>query len=418
MGMTRNENELGVEHDKFLTTLQSLLEIRAVELKGALDQASDLIAQALEADKVDAFLCDPSIDSLVALGTSNTPMARRQREIGMDRLPIVGGGRVVGVFQTGEPYITGRADEDPVVLVGFTRGLGIRSMMGVVFDVGEERRGVLHAASARVDVFSEKDLRFLQAVARWVGMVAQRAELTERIARDAAEQARRLAAEELVTVLAHDFRNHLTPLQARIDLIRNLAEREGNRKYLDHAYAAKLALGRLRKLSTDLLDVGRLDQGIFALSLQPVDVVALVKETVDELGAGEPEIIVRAPEDLVAEIDPHRVRQALENLLANAMRFSPRGVPVIVEVEEETREDGRRAGINVRDGGPGIPPELLPTLFSRFASGTGSTGLGLGLYLARGIAEAHGGTLTVESRLGEGATFRLKLPSGPQAITG
>lgn len=66
--------------------------------------------------------------------------------------------------------------------------------------------------------------------------------------------------------------------------------------------------------------------------------------------------------------------------------------------------------LSVRDAGPGIAPNLLPTLFDRFSRGSGSAGLGLGLYLARGIAEAHGGTLTVQSRLGQGTTFYLSLP--------
>ncbi len=110
--------------EKLLETLQSLLAIQATSTKDALAQTADVLADALGAGKVDCSLYDPSIDSLVALGASNTPMGRHQREIGMDRLPITNGGRMVEVFQTGESYITGRADEDPAVLPGFTQGLG------------------------------------------------------------------------------------------------------------------------------------------------------------------------------------------------------------------------------------------------------------------------------------------------------
>ena len=82
----------------------------------------------------------------------------------------------------------------------------------------------------------------------------------------------------------------------------------------------------------------------------------------------------------------------------------------MLELNVEAREDGEWAALAVRDQGRGIPTDLLPTLFTRFARGPRSTGLGLGLYLARGIAEAHGGFLTVETAVGKGTTFWLALP--------
>jgi signal transduction histidine kinase len=85
-------------------------------------------------------------------------------------------------------------------------------------------------------------------------------------------------------------------------------------------------------------------------------------------------------------------------------------VPIVIDVASEKRDDGKWAIIDVCDEGPGISPELMPRLFTRFASGPGSTGLGLGLYLARSIAEAHGGTLTASSAPGQGTTFKLSLP--------
>src|SRR5207248_7179487 len=106
--------------------------------------------------------------------------------------------------------------------------------------------------------------------------------------------------------------------------------------------------------------------------------------------------LVVAPDELKVEGDPARIRQAIENLLANALKHSPDGVPVEIEVAREKREDGAWAVISVKDGGPGIPSDLRPRLFTRFASGPNSTGLGLGLYLAHNIARAHGGALTLD----------------------
>lgn len=400
----------GGGRDKLLPALERLMEIEATDVKGALAQASQMVAEAVHADKVDAFLHDPSIDSLVAVASSNTPMARRQREIGLDRLPVFNRGKQAEVYETGEPYINGRADEDPAMLPGYIGGLGVRSVIDVPMDVAGERRGVLEAVSASRDAFTEEDLHFLAAVARWVGMVAHRGELVERIARDAADSARRLAAEELVTVLAHDFGNHLMPLKARIDLIRRSAGRGDCAKSLQHAAEAKQAVARLERLTGDLLDVARLEQGVLSLARQPVDLAELVQETTSMLGTDSSPIRVRVPEELVVEADPQKLRQALENLVSNAQKHSPDGAPVAVEVGEQALDSGQWAVIEVQDEGPGIPADLLPRLFTRFGAGPDSTGLGLGLFLARGIADAHGGELAVQSSPGKGASFRLSLP--------
>src|SRR5215213_8738598 len=111
--------------DRLLGTLQRLLSLRTVELHPALTEASDWVAEALAADKVDVLLYDAASDSLVAMGTSDTPMGRRQHELGLDRLPLANGGPQVRVFLVGVPYLTGLADRDPEQLRGNVEGLGI-----------------------------------------------------------------------------------------------------------------------------------------------------------------------------------------------------------------------------------------------------------------------------------------------------
>jgi two-component system OmpR family sensor kinase len=402
------------ECHKLLWTLERLLAIEAVEVKEALNEASHMVAEALGAEKIDAFLYKPTIDSLVAEGTSDTPMARRQKSLGLDHLPLSNGGRAAEVFQTGRPFITRRSDEDARELPGIKHSLGVRSTVAVPLELNGERRGVLSANSAQPEAFSQGDLQFLQAVSHWVGMVLHRAELVEQITQEAVEQAKRIAAEELVTILAHDLKNYITPLKGWIDLLRRRSRRDGRAQDLQDAEQAANALGRLQKLIDDLLDTERIEQGIFALSLQPVDLPALVRDTVRMLSprGRQIELRVQVPdsETLIVEADPNRIRQALENLLSNALKYSPQGAAVAVEVHREKRDDGEWATIMVRDRGPGMSPELLPRLFTRFTSDATSGGLGLGLYLAHRIAAAHGGDLAVESTPGAGATFRLSLP--------
>src|SRR5215207_10164640 len=145
--------EANPQHDRLRTTLERLLEIDAIALADALGQAALLIAEALGAAKVDAFLHQPAIDTLVALGVSDTPMGQRQKAIGMDRLPIANGGRTVQVFQTGTSFRSGQLDQDPEELRGTTEGLGARSMIAVVLRVANAPSGVLQALSAQSDAF-------------------------------------------------------------------------------------------------------------------------------------------------------------------------------------------------------------------------------------------------------------------------
>src|SRR4051812_29427635 len=104
--------------DVHLETLERLLEIPSADLKAALTLACDAVAAALRADKVDAFLLDPTKNSLVAIGTSSQPLSELQRRAGLDVLPIANGGRVVHVFQTRAPFRTGRLTEDLSELKG------------------------------------------------------------------------------------------------------------------------------------------------------------------------------------------------------------------------------------------------------------------------------------------------------------
>jgi two-component system OmpR family sensor kinase len=183
--------------ERLLETLQRLLGIQAPELRPALDEASTLVSKALGAEKVDVFLYEASSASLVAMGTSDTDLGRRQHAIGLERQPLANDGVSVGVFQTGKPYLTGRADLDPSQLLGMVEGLGVRSEIGVPLTIGGDRRGIVSAVSRQPDFFSERDLGFLSAVAGWIGMVTQRSELFERVAAEAERRGERRAADEI-----------------------------------------------------------------------------------------------------------------------------------------------------------------------------------------------------------------------------
>ena len=398
---------------RWLDTLERLLDIPAVDLTTALSHAVDIVAEATASDKVDAFLFDARRDTLVALGTSNQPLSALQKKLGLDVLPLANGGRVVHVFQTGETFITGHLEADMEELKGIREGLGIRSKLGVPLEIGGSRRGMMMLASQKPDHFSDADVRFTQAAARWVSALAHRAELVQEVERNALAHGRRIAADELVTVLAHDLRNYLSPVHARLHLVRHRAERENRAADVEELTLALRGMDGIAALITDILDVARIDQGLFRLDARIVDLGPFLLDLARTFATGAQPVIVKVPEPIVIAADPQRLRQCVSNVLANALKHSPKNAPVTLHAALENRADGQWARVEVIDEGPGVPAPLLPRIFERFVAGQGGggTSLGLGLYLAKRIAELHGGDLVVDSQPGRGARFILTVPA-------
>jgi two-component system, OmpR family, sensor kinase len=390
---------------RLLALLEQLLDLPALALEQALTGAATAVAQWLNCDKVDVFLFDPPRTSLVALGTSQTPLGEKQKALGLDVLPIANGGRIASTYQTGHSFLTGHADQDEDEVPGIVRDLGARSIMNVTVEIAGQRRGVLSVVSLQPDRFDDRNLRVLELIARWVSALAQRAALVEKLREEEQIRARSATAEEIVTVLAHDIRNHLNPLNGRLQLLR-LKLQSGQPLPASVLESALGAVRRMVRLTDGLLDLARLDQGLFELELAPVDLSALVLEAAAAFSTVGNEVSVTAPPSLVVVADRERLSQALDNVLANAVRHSPKDAPVRVRLEQLDKH----AEIRVSDSGLGIPPEIMPRLFERFVSTRGSRGLGLGLYLASRIVQAHGGTLQAESQLGSGATFVFTLP--------
>lgn len=155
--------------DRLLAAAERIVAVAATELRPALVEAADVVAEACGTEKVDVFFHDPGSATLVALGVSTTPLAERQRALGLDRQALANGGRVVETFRTGEPYLTGRSDLDAQDLAGIAGALGVRSTLLVPIAVAGHRRGVLGLASAVPDAFSEDHLRLARVFAHRIG---------------------------------------------------------------------------------------------------------------------------------------------------------------------------------------------------------------------------------------------------------
>jgi two-component system sensor histidine kinase KdpD len=170
---------------------------------------------------------------------------------------------------------------------------------------------------------------------------------------------------------------------------------------------------RLATLVADVLDTSRIEAGTFSYSFGDVDLAGLLRDAAAaaELGQDEVPVGLELSEPLpTLRGDRERLRQIVANLLDNAIKYSPHGRPVEVRAWAENGH----VTVAVRDHGPGVPVEHRRLIFEKFgrASGGNKPGTGLGLFIARSIAEAHGGTVVVESAEGGGARFVLRLPAG------
>jgi len=229
-------------------------------------------------------------------------------------------------------------------------------------------------------------------------------------------QADRARHDDMLAMVTHDLRSPLTVIVANASFISEETTEVVTRDAAEDMLGAAARMGRLL---ADLLDVARIESGTLRIEKGEHDIGALLTGVLSSyrpifasLGI---RFTIRPPEAPVcASIDHDRVVQLLSNLLGNAMKFTPQGGHV--ELRAEAR-DGEVALV-VHDSGPGIDPEALPHVFDRFwkVKDDGQQGLGLGLYICRSIAEAHGGSMSVESSPGHGTAFRVSLPdSSPGA---
>lgn len=219
--------------------------------------------------------------------------------------------------------------------------------------------------------------------------------------------------DEFLSLAAHELKTPITSVVASAQLLARHGEALTPR---DRRLIATIVAGsdRLRTLTEHLLDLSRLERGMLALDLAPLELAPLVQHAVATVEPGTSRHTLRLsvePAPIVVRADRVRLEQVVLNLLTNAVKYSPNGGEVAVTV---TRADGR-ARLAVADHGVGIPAGALAHIFDRYYRATNVmsrnyNGLGMGLYMAREVMAGHGGAITVESVEGQGSTFTLDLP--------
>lgn len=227
---------------------------------------------------------------------------------------------------------------------------------------------------------------------------------------------------DLIATVAHELRSPLTSVKGFTATLLAKWERftDDQRKLMLETVDADA--DRVTRLIAELLDIARIDSGRLQLARYAVDIEELVRDQISGMvAAGQPEdrFVVAAHDTPPVFADPDKLRQVLANLLENAVRHGDGRVTVTIDAAETSAPSAAAAGedasglvtLTVDDEGPGIPPEMLGRVFTRFWRGNRRGGTGLGLYIVKGIIEAHGGTITVGPAPSGGARFRFTVPA-------
>ena len=299
---------------------------------------------------------------------------------------------------------------------GLFAELGLRSEIVAPLLVGARTIGMIALSRTERDAFSSDDVELVSLLGRLAATAVQNIRAYE-AEHHTVEELRRLSAlrADFVSLVSHELRS---PMAAVIGAARTLQERW--RVLAPEQRQAFLALiadetNRLANLIGDVLHTSQIEAGTFSYSFSDVDLARLVEDAVATASIGQDEVRVTASvSSSLPRIrgDRERLRQVLGNLIENAIKYSPAGEAV----EVRAHPDDGTVQISVVDRGPGIPHDQQRLIFEKFGradvAGGSKPGTGLGLFIARSIAEAHGGTVDVRSSPSAGSTFTLTLPVG------
>lgn len=288
-----------------------------------------------------------------------------------------------------------------------------RAVLAAPIMIGERALGVLVVYAPRAPIFAEDDMALAQVLADQAAIVLETRRLNEAAARTRAREEAAHLKEDFLSTAAHDLKTPLTSLVLQAQQLARRAKRQPDAP-VDQVGLDRMVREseRLRALVVELLDSARAQHAPLVASQEPFDLAAAVHTLVQRHASEHHSFQVEAPASLVGLYDGRRITQVLDNLVDNAIKYSPAGGTITIRLWQDESD----VHLTVTDQGIGIPPADIPYLFHRFHRGSNVDdrrfpGWGLGLSICRKIAQEHGGQMTVESSLGIGTTFLVLLPS-------
>ena len=434
------------ESETLLAVSQSVSS--TLDLKETLQRVAQEAAIAAEADSSGAYLLDPAQGVIRPFASHNLPdwvsEPFQRTPLSLRGFPLV-----QEAFDRRAPVYSRDVPTDPRCAHPAIRRLGFKSCLVAPMIAKEKFIGVLFLVWwHKSHTFTPEQLRLMDGVARQAAMAIDNASayheieelnigLEEKIAKrtrelseinKALEESHRKLQEldraksDFLLNVSHELRTPLTAIKGSVD---NLLDgitghlSEPQRRYLIRIEANA---DRLVRLINDLLDLARIEEGRVRVTPTLFSLAGLAGELLDSLrpvagGKGLELRLTGRQDPLLVHADRDKVGQVLMNLIGNAIKFTPSGGSVEVEL---TGEEEELAAVRITDTGDGIPPEELPRIFDKFYQvqlglGAKVKGTGLGLSIAKGLVELQGGRIWAESQVGHGSTFFFTLPRRPPA---
>lgn len=408
-----------------------------VGLKGSFQYLAEVISLALDVQTVGFLLFDPDEARLVPFGHAGRAPVHTGAAVGFplpepDAVPDITSNvpdPLVRVFHDGRLYHADAAhakDKEQELLTHFQA----RALVAAPLSVEGDSRGVLFVASA--ESLDKQDVAFLVVLAARVSLLLERAELTQLQRRVQRQHAQAAARQEFLGIITHELKTPVAVIRAYTELLIGRAQKSRREEERDLLERIDDQAQRMLTLVDQILDLQRLDTGLFPLELSRIDLAALAERIAEglQLTAGDVRLRVTAETQTRVRADRRRVEQVITNLLQNAIRFAPPGTDVQIVIREspalpsfvqeiiEEDRSGPWVLISVSDQGSGVSDADRARIFNRFYQGQGGEklhrghgGLGVGLYIAREIVSRHGGSLWLEPQPsnGKGATFTVAL---------
>ena len=316
-------------------------------------------------------------------------------------------GRMIGgrAFAAQRAIYSSNPTRDDAEFAHLYREGNVRTIMAAPLTAGDRRIGVLVAHADRTTLFASDDLEMLQILAGQIAVTLENHQLRDDSVRMAAREELTRLKDEFISAVAHDLRSPVLALRLWALASRANPTVEAIDRMVDET-------GRMSEVIDELLDVVRSESIQISGERTTVDLVAAVREVCRRRSTKKHPCTVDADTPVTGVYDEQRIVQVLENLLGNAIKYSPGGGGIQVRVWQS----GTLNSLSVHDNGIGIPPEDLPHIFERYqrarnVTERGFTGLGLGLYICQTIIGQHNGHIWAESRgPGQGSTFYVQLP--------
>lgn len=417
---------LTIENAQLVATLQrqvqelegmqqlSTLLLSTESLDRVVGEAIRIVSAFVRCDKMAVLLHDTDEDALIAHESviGMTPAEVAVLRVSLDR-PSFG----ATVFRTNTPLMSNDAPNDAWVNRDFREALGVRSLLVAPLAAGPRPIGILTALNAEKGFFDDDDLRFTTLLGSRVGSVVE-ANLARERERSLMRQLRDAdrTKTEFVSMLAHELRGPMTTVMGFGYTLRDQSDALTEEKKKDVLRIIIREVERLSRMVTDLLDVSRMESGIIRYELEPMSLPELLHSTLAIHTS------FQASHMLEVEIDPalpkvigdkDRISQVLINLLTNAIRYSPEGTTISVRARA-FEGSANEVHVSVTDQGIGIASDDQERIFEKFSMLPKPVwvkkGTGLGLFITKGIIDAHRGRLWIDSEVAKGTTFNFTLP--------